>query len=716
VESQPSTYAQLLRIIRPIAISTDLMVQVESTLFREVARTKSLPHPTARNFDPASWTTAIKELENATERDAHLVSAAIFFGREIARLRATFEPKLFAGLGKRTGVLLSIAAANLDFLNLRDKARQKSRTEARSRDTVHLGLVGRQGLPIGAPGNQVNLDSAAGTLVDTLPHCLERTSSLPAETEEDSDLWKRGARLFGVLSIERSLRDLWHSVLWEGWRVRRDEGALRVEPTDSDLAMLWNVWLWRHEMIIGQGPTLDTINAQMHGRAGHHVKPFLPLTVVGIGGSSPETRRFRFGSLSGLDQRQGWHATENTILEESYLGQFIDSPLPAVPHNMTCRDLQKVWMILRDCAHVLAEKCKERRLLDVASLEQHSLLIRRKELERAIIQCAGMTAAQAQAAIQVFTCNPDDTRTLFSKGLWACPLLSLDDGECLAMVLAPIAVGSAIRRVENWLDRGGNSDRLPYVRRGLRYEAWVRREIALALAENESLPNARIAAESLDRTAEGGEQIDLLIRLGGLLIVGEVKCLLAPVESMERYNYLTNLEKAGSQASRKADWIVQHRDAAAEALGLGEAEVKSLRPVPIVVTNQGIGFGLLVDGARVVDFHFLRLYFQDGEYVAGTALDVARGVAVPHYHRLYQTEREASDRFEETTADPPTLRRFKEAAVWVDNQFPTSDGGVLHIASCHLGEQFSREGERVASVLRSHTNSTRKTSAPRLFR
>src|SRR4051812_26096429 len=129
---------------------------------------------------------------------------------------------------------------------------------------------------------------------------------------------------------------------------------------------------------------------------------------------------------------------------------------------MTCRDLNKAWMILRDCAHVLAEKCKERRFSDVASLERHGLLVRRQELERAIIQCAGMTAARTQAAIEFLTCTPGDTGTLFTRDLWACPLVSLDEGEHLAMVLAPIAVGSAIRRVENWLDRGGTSDRLPH--------------------------------------------------------------------------------------------------------------------------------------------------------------------------------------------------------------------------------------------------------------
>src|SRR5205823_1380248 len=101
------------------------------------------------------------------------------------------------------------------------------------------------------------------------------------------------------------------------------------------------------------------------------------------------------------------------------------------------------------------------------------------------------------------------------------------------ITLAAVSVGSTIRRIESWLDRGGLSDRLATARRGIRYEAWVREELANRISNNPILRNARCGKTGVVRRNDKEEQIDLLVQLGGTLIVGEVKCFLAPVEPME---------------------------------------------------------------------------------------------------------------------------------------------------------------------------------------
>jgi hypothetical protein len=676
------------------------MVDIESNLFARLTKAKSLPHPTARNFDKSKWLDAAKAVGILSKRDQELLDAALHFGNEIEALRLTYESRLFGSNDQRTGILLSVAMANYNFLILTKLANETVRKEQRKKDgPISIGSIARQPISGPYPGNTSNADSSVATIVDTLPHCIERALRLPAEGSPTKDFWRSGSLLFAVLSVEHSLRDLWQAVLWDGWALNRTKDALFLDPTDVELDTLWNVWNWRQEMVIGQSTMLDSINERMKGEAGQLIAPAQDPTVVGIGGHSKSERRFRFGSVSGRERRQIWHATENAILAESYLAPFVDAALPNLDVELSCRDLQSVWCVLRDCAGILASKRKERDLSDIEALERHALLIRRSEIERAISNCSRMSLEKTKVALDFLICNLGDTSSLFIKGLWASPIIPVDSGENLLITLAAISVGSTIRRVENWLDRGGLSDRLATARRGLRYEAWVRKELAYRIAENSLLPNARCAKDGVSRRDESGEQIDLLMRLGKLLIVGEVKCLLAPVESMEHFNYLSKLNDAGDQAVRKAKWILENLDVAADLLQLTSTEIKELRPIPIVVLNQGSGFGLLASGARVVDFHYLRLYLTDGEYATGTAFNFAEKRAMSQFHVLYKNEGEAEARFEETMADPPTIVRFKKSAVWHRTKFPMSNGENLEVAVCNFNDQKDEAARNLVSAV-----------------
>jgi hypothetical protein len=117
------------------------------------------------------------------------------------------------------------------------------------------------------------------------------------------------------------------------------------------------------------------------------------------------------------------------------------------------------------------------------------------------------------------------------------------------------------------------------------------------------LPGARCATDSIKRP--GGEQVDLTVSFLDLLVVGEIKCFLYPIEPIEHFNYLKRLQAAADQATRKAQWLHENPQIVADALQISPDLASSLRPVPIVVTNHGAGFGLEIGGARVVDAHFL---------------------------------------------------------------------------------------------------------------
>ena len=292
------------------------MIDIESPLFLKLVREKSLRHPTARQFDRGAWIDAAKSLKRPSERDQQLLIAAVHYGDEIASLRATIEARLFEGLDRRAATLLSIAMANYNYVILTEKAQQNAKKRTHKK-IAHMGWAGHLPITSVFPGNEATPDSIIATIADTLPHCLERADKLsPAVSPTKVDLWKCGAALYAAMSIEHSLRDLWQRVLWEGWKVQRENGTWHQLPVDRTLATLWEVWIWRHEMLLSQGANLDAMGEKVARLYGKNIEPFVSPTAVGIGGSSREARSFRFGNVSGRLFSQGWHRTEQTVLEE----------------------------------------------------------------------------------------------------------------------------------------------------------------------------------------------------------------------------------------------------------------------------------------------------------------------------------------------------------------------------------------------------------------
>jgi hypothetical protein len=144
---------------------------------------------------------------------------------------------------------------------------------------------------------------------------------------------------------------------------------------------------------------------------------------------------------------------------------------------------------------------------------------------------------------------------------------------------------------------------------------------------------------------------------------------------------------------RKAAALTARPDVEAKALGLDEAEVRGLRTVPIVVTNQGFGFSLEVEGCRVVEAAFLKTYLSGGSVVAGMTID-GNGQIEHLHHRLYGTERQAADNFEATMAKPTLLYRFVDRVELRLVPFPSLIGAKNLVTIYNLADIVG--DERVA--------------------
>lgn len=679
-----------------------MTVDIESELFRRATQegANRLLHPTARAYSASLWRDALNSLPSPSVRDRDLATAAIWFGGQMESLRATFETRLFEGLSRRQAIILSIAQTNREFRVLVRKAARAVRKSG-SRDAFHVNHASESVVRGATAGNRHTIDDLGDALVDTLPHLLDRAVDRPLIGTSRGDVFQKGVTAVQVLSIEHSIRTLWQQALWEGWRLGRKDDAIHFAPVNQNLEVMWNAWHWRHRAFMNSRAIMQLAGRQSDLQAGIKPQRFLQSTVVKIERRPGQRRRFVIGPPLPTSPNQSHYWTEHTILESSYVGMFLDAPLPKVGDgSLSCRILQRAWCVLRDIAHLLEAELPKPRILDLAAAEEYALLVKRGEIANALEVCCQLSSAQSSAILDFFTCSASDRRSLFSKGVWSMPLVSLADEDRLAIVLSPLHTGAPIRKIELWLERGGLSDQLAGANRGSRYEAMLRERIDKKLKANPIFQGLR-AASSLPRRTESSEQIDLLIVFGTTLIVAEVKCLLAPAESIERYRYLRKLKGASEQAVRKAKWIGANRAQLIDAIRMTEDEISRLRIIPLVVVNQGFGVGWRGADCLIIDAHFLGLYLADGSYLAQAAVQGKTGESATAARILYSTQSEAEFQLESIISDPPVLRRFVDVFAWRHFTFPTATGDEMCVAAGHFAQSTfeTEEAERLAGLL-----------------
>lgn len=633
---------------------------------------KTLSHPTNAAYDQAAWRSAVSAINEPTERDLQLGAAAIHFGRELTSLRMSAIPKTVRGFSRRRLVRLLAAVANQQYLTLQAKLK-KGMKQQKSGNLFDMERA-QQLVVEGAGGQIASPDDLITYLVDSLPHWLFHIWQVAddAPSDEPKSVIDFAAYALSVFSIEHSLRHLWLEALWLGTRFREEGGALINEPWDRDLAGRWLVWQQRD---------LQNFMSEFHINAGSRivaggplppVVPAIERTVIRISRPPSGRRVFVTGRALGTKNEQRNHVTESNVLDRLYTGLFMDEALPKSPGgDLTCRELNRAWWILMDLARLVVDDLGSGLWQSDKDEERFSCKVARADIVRIFTECLRVTPDRAGFMVDWFTCNPADTNRIFAKSVWSEPLLPEPGTGDLFVVLAPLLSGSSVKRVEAWMERGGISDNGGLKGRGKPFERHVRAVVSDVLAANELLTDAFTAEDGLKRKGES-EEIDLLVRVGDVLLVGEVKCFVAPSEPTDKRNHLKNLDKATAQAAAKRAWAEANRDAVARAIGIDAAHAARLRVVPVVVLNHGFGMGLERYGVPIVDLHYFKILLGFGRYHAAARFERNAGV-ISETVTLYRSQSEFETKIEGLLRDPPSLQRFSKRLTWRRNPFLTSN-------------------------------------------
>lgn len=525
------------------------------TAFRQLVH-KALKSPTSAKFDLAEWTDALKATKELSAEDARLAITSVWISTQSEALRAYPGPT-FEQVGRGLWVVLALAVANREFRIAFDKRADYYRSRGKIKDsTVDASF---EPLLTTAFGGEVTATGVTENVVDSLESWMFDLREGPVESASPpADLAPLITPISRLMNIQRELNRLWNQASWEDYRLEVVGEELRWVPRDFDLAALLECTTWRH---LENSRNLATIDMSIWKDmpVENRRKQMLARTVVEVTRRRGGPRKIKFSAPSprlAMDN----YAFECAFLEGSYLHPYMDRDMPRAP-GLSARLLLRAWHVIADFARATKAEF-DGKTLSVRSARALAGVTKKRELLLALKECLSIDEVKAASVIDFLTFHLRKAKEKGHRGMWSAPLVAIPGEERFGLCLGALLTSNPLRKVEGWLEKGGIDDTLARDARGDLYEANLRKHIREQIAANPLLPRARCAEYGIKKSDAFPEQVDLLIRLGSLLLVAEVKCWIFPADPFERWLYFGRCtgptegigNRPESRSSRTGPW------------------------------------------------------------------------------------------------------------------------------------------------------------------
>ena len=648
-----------------------------SEFWNKASRLKS---PTSKLFSLEEWQSAFDACSSVSDADTRLFESAKFIAIEMAAMRSKY-PDRQNNLGAILATQVALATVNVQFGRYIKRHLNQTRETLSKPGITTLAYASERPVDDGS-GQKVPGGADMETLLSGLESWLYDIQAGAAMTEVPSNLgsvMEWGANRY---SYHFTLNSFWNDALWYGeCVVNPDSEMCRWEIVDKEYASLREAWRIRSESVGDEFAHID-MDAFKYGGMSVRKRLALPKVVTAVAWRKGRLK-VKIAPPDLTTGEQLYFVADNARLDRAYFSHLVDLPLPNYPF-VTCRKLNQAWHLL--CSLIA---CIERHTHLKDPMSPESMATLAYCLPKSIyvdLFMSGMGIDERQAiAILSFLSTQRSESKKGDRGVWAYPLVKMPQSDSYGIVKGVLFIGSAIRKVEAWLERGGLDDSKGSASRGDQYENRVRQGIISAMQGNKLFQSATCVPYGISKSSECPEQIDLLFSVGNLIVVGEIKCLLYPSEPHEVAGYRKRLSAAAKQAATKCGMLKGRPDLVSKHLKIAKSELINKEYIPIVALNQSIGASLREDGVSFIDVKFLTLYLAENSYYSGE-VRYPSGAVERVSTQLYSSEEDAAARFVQTMENPPFLKDLVGQVYFDTTLFPLPSGKKMAVELPFLGE------------------------------
>lgn len=240
--------------------------------------------------------------------------------------------------------------------------------------------------------------------------------------------------------------------------------------------------------------------------------------------------------------------------------------------------------------------------------------------------------------------------SLQTSDLWCEPLIKTSRNE-YAILVSALASPSLNRLVEHWLP----SFDISFEDKGYTYEKTVLNLLNEQLKKNPLINDFDEAVGKRIKLDTGEEEFDLLVRIEDLVIIGELKSIVATDSPISKYRTVQILSHAGNQVVRKTTFFKENIAQIFDRLGWRFDADKEYKFIQCIVNSNQILVGHKFSGAPVVDENILKSYFKSPKIKIMTVRSDSGELKDVAWYELYSNIHELKDNLQTYLCNPPQL-------------------------------------------------------------
>lgn len=623
--------------------------------FLEAVRQEKVIGPGRLKFKLAKWETDFNGL-----RDDAIDDLLFEFGKLVhqkgelirAKLKITFAKEIPATV-KIRGL---IAASNQTWLAIEMKSKALTGSIVTSQGNISTSDIRRLRLKLPTGSEHAPdeiLESSIDGLQVPLKCIFESDPSLSGSPNFRDFDWISTYTDFNLGNLYTLLENLWDDCVWNDYVAIAGSGQLAFAPTKK---------FWA-ELIAISRARYDNLASHFHMMYSRHERTLLRLgnrfrnEVREVAGVVREKGRHRIQFVPRSEEPDNAISSGaiRAYASEPYYETLNEEPQKLL-NGGTIHQLMAGWTIVSGLSKVMGagivSKMSALEIVPFSMMHEYTPTIERSALRDAIVNGAEIPYAIASAIVEflTFTGKKD-------QELWAQPLVPVGQST-LGIVLGAAAHPNLRRLVDVWLNQLG----VDLGRRGPAFEGFVRKEVSEMLQRS----SLSAVSSSLERgfdfqpKVERPEQIDVIFTVGRMVVLGEVKCALAPADAKATALHRDKVIDAVDQIRRKAGSVERHREAfRQQAIAAGLKVHEDFEVLPVVILNNAIHVGAAYEGVPVVDLNILSV-FCSGELIDNAEFSKDGGARTISKRILYSGPEEAASTMGSFLRAPSQMECFQK--------------------------------------------------------
>lgn len=647
-------------------------VAASMTAFVQRVRRREVAQPTQKSFDVLLWEKAFSAAELPSVEDRRLYDTGLWAFQKFHLIRKTLEGFPLTQVAGSKAIRMYVGEANRSVQIL----------EAKSRSVENL-VVAEQIVQakVSRPvefGGSADPDSLLTSSIDALRFPLQtayHTEDKPGLVATNDLVALEELKLTILLAQLYNIVDgYWMHSLWNGWFVEQTKGVDIVKPPAEIRPIISAISDYRRSALMIE--TMFHFEREWTYITTDEGKSLL-LTLLPriVGAGEPGTWM--------VEPRKNPNGRATSLLvnrlqaERGYYQRIVNQPLGEIA-PVTLHLLLSAWEVLYAIAETLIESfppIEDSGVFTIEKLTTYAPTLQKQDVTRLVATWCEVSGDVA-ANIVDFFCYKKGTKW----ELWGHPLVELD-GNAVVPLLAPLLQGNMERTIELWM----KAAQLDLTGKGPDFERYARTELGQALAASDKLDNAEVFPHAV--TLEDGdseEEIDLILRIGDVILIGEAKCLLFPSEPIEVSRYFEVLFDAASQVRRKTESARRNIDQLLDKTTFSGKVVRQHVTIqPFILINQPFSAGFPIDGVPVVDELVWKRFFE-GEYYQMVRTTTDGDLRARSIIPLYSNEAEAAKKVTAYLHDPPQLLHYRQNLKTRLERFPLIDENDTPFAAVSL--------------------------------